>query len=169
MRQLTVGDPFDHATDVGPLATAKILTELEAQVQKAVADGARVLTGGRRLPRAGNFYEPTVLVNVHRASSVFREELFGPVAMLFRARDASEAIEIANDSPFGLGASVWTQDAAEQNRFIDEIETGQVFVNGMVASDPRLPFGGVKRSGYGRELGVWGIREFVNVKTVWCK
>jgi succinate-semialdehyde dehydrogenase / glutarate-semialdehyde dehydrogenase len=169
MEGLSVGDPMDPNTNIGPLATAKIRDDLHGQVTRAVESGARVLTGGRKIDGPGNFYAPTVLTNVSRKSPVYYEEFFGPVAMLFRAKDAREAIEIANDSPFGLGSSVWTQDEAEMERFIDGIEAGQVFVNGQVASDPRLPFGGVKRSGYGRELSAIGIREFVNAKTVWCK
>ena len=169
MRALKVGDPMKPDTEVGPLATSKIRDELHEQVERAVAAGARLLLGGKKIDGPGFFYEPTVLADVPRSSPVFHEEFFGPVAMVFRVRDAAEAIEVANDSPFGLGSSVWTRDEAEQARFADGIEAGQVFVNGMVASDPRLPFGGVKRSGYGRELSVFGIREFVNVKTVWCK
>ncbi len=169
MEALRVGDPLLPATDLGPLATASIRDDLHDQVTRAQGAGATVLTGGHKIAGVGYFYMPTVLANISRCSPVYREEFFGPVAMLFRAKDASEAIEIANDSPFGLGSSVWTNNAGEVEQFIDGIEAGQVFVNAPVASDPRLPFGGVKRSGYGRELSAIGIREFVNVKTIWCK
>jgi succinate-semialdehyde dehydrogenase / glutarate-semialdehyde dehydrogenase len=166
MAALRVGDPMDEATDVGPLATPAILEELESQVNHSVAMGARLLTGGRRIDRPGNFYQPTVLAGVPENAPAYREELFGPVAVIFRARDIDDSIRLANDTAFGLGASAWSADPAEQQRFIDEIESGMVFINGMVASDPRLPFGGVKRSGYGRELSAHGLREFINIKTV---
>jgi succinate-semialdehyde dehydrogenase/glutarate-semialdehyde dehydrogenase len=166
MQALRVGDPMDESTQVGPLATADILEGLDVQVRRSKELGARVLTGGKRLERPGNYYAPTVLANVPEDAPAYREELFGPVAVLFRVEGIEPAIRLANATEFGLGASAWTQDEAEQRRFIDEIEAGMVFINGMVASDARLPFGGVKRSGYGRELSAWGIREFVNVKTV---
>ena len=166
MQALKVGDPMDERTEVGPLANEQILEGVDAQVRASVERGARLLTGGRRISRPGFFYEPTVLENVPPDSPAAREEIFGPVATLFRVRDAAEAIAVANDTPFGLGASVWTNDRAEQERFANEIEAGMVFCNALVASDPRLPFGGVKRSGFGRELGEEGIREFVNRKTV---
>jgi len=162
-----VGDPLDPSTDVGPLATPEILKHLEDQVGRSVRAGARILTGGRRLERPGNFYAPTVLRDVPERAPAYHEELFGPVATLFRVTDAEAAIRVANATTFGLGASVWTRDEAERDRFVDEVEAGMVFVNGMVASDPRLPFGGVRRSGYGRELGEYGPKEFMNVKTVW--
>jgi succinate-semialdehyde dehydrogenase/glutarate-semialdehyde dehydrogenase len=166
MARLVVGDPMREATEVGPLATPVILHELGEQVRRSVAAGARVLTGGHRLERPGNYYAPTVLADAPENSPAYCEELFGPVAVVMRARGIDAAIRLANDTRFGLGASAWTSDALEQHRFIDEIEAGMVFINGMVASDARLPFGGVKASGYGRELSAWGIREFVNVKTV---
>jgi succinate-semialdehyde dehydrogenase/glutarate-semialdehyde dehydrogenase len=167
MRALRVGDPMDPATDVGPLATESIRDEVAEQVQKSVEAGARLLCGGATPDRPGWYYEPTVLAGVPEDSPAYREEVFGPVAMLFRVRDAEEAIRLANDTPFGLGSSVWTRDEAERRRFVEEIEAGMTFVNAMVASDPRLPFGGVKESGYGRELSSFGIREFVNVKAVY--
>ena len=167
MRALKVGDPFDETTEIGPLATEHILQGVHEQVQKSIAAGAKLLTGGNRIHGSGFFYEPTVLVDVPSDSPAYREEIFGPVASFFRVRDAADAVEIANDTCFGLGASAWTNDRAEQELFASELETGMVFINAMVASDPRLPFGGVKRSGFGRELGVAGIREFTNAKTIW--
>ena len=167
MQALRIGDPLEESTEIGPLATPQIVNDLDEQVKRAVAAGARVLTGGKRLDGPGNFYQPTVLVDVRFNAPVSCEEIFGPVAMLFRVADVDEAIRLANATPFGLGAAAWTNDAAEQSRFIEEIEAGSIFINGMVASDPRLPFGGVKHSGYGRELADFGIREFVNIKTVW--
>jgi len=166
MEALKVGDPFDEHTDVGPLATADGLKELDADVQKTIQAGARLLTGGKRLNQPGNYYLPTVLTNIPEGSPAACSELFGPVASLFRAKNAEDAIRIANSSPFGLGASAWTNDGAEREKFINGLESGMVFINRMVASDPRLPFGGVKRSGHGRELAIFGIREFMNIKTV---
>jgi succinate-semialdehyde dehydrogenase/glutarate-semialdehyde dehydrogenase len=167
MRGLKIGDPFDETTEIGPLATEQILQGVHEQVQKSVAAGAKLLTGGNRIHGPGFFYEPTVLVDVPIDSPAYSEEVFGPVASFFRVRDAADAVEIANATSFGLGASAWTNDRTEQELFASELETGMVFVNAMVASDPRLPFGGVKRSGFGRELGAAGIRVFVNTKTIW--
>jgi succinate-semialdehyde dehydrogenase / glutarate-semialdehyde dehydrogenase len=169
MEALKVGDPFDEKTELGPLSTADGVSDLDRDVQATIRAGARVLTGGKPLDRPGNFYAPTVLTNIPNGSPAHKEELFGPVASIFRAKDLDDAIGIANDCRFGLGASAWTNDPKERERFIRDLESGMVFINRMVASDPRIPFGGVKWSGHGRELGVHGIREFTNIKTVWIE
>jgi len=169
MAALRVGDPFEETTELGPLSSAQGLADLDGEVRRTVEMGAKVLTGGKPLDRPGNFYAPTVLTQIPKGSPAHQEELFGPVASVFRAKDLEDAIRIANDTRFGLGASAWTNDDRERERFIDGLESGMVFINRMVASDPRLPFGGVKWSGHGRELGVHGIREFTNIKTVWIE
>ena len=169
MESLRVGDPLDESTELGPLATADGVETLDVDVQKTIQAGARLLTGGKRMEIPGNYYAPTVLADIPKGSPAECDELFGPVASIFRAKNLDDAIRIANSSPFGLGASAWTNDAAEQERLINELESGMVFINKMVASDARVPFGGVKRSGHGRELGVYGIREFTNIKTVWIQ
>ncbi len=175
---LRIGDPTQTDTDVGPLATADIRDELAAQVDACVEQGARVLIGGdmaalqRQLPhdlQAGYFYPPTILADIPPGAPAYQQEFFGPVALTFQVDSLEAAIALANSTPFGLGASAWTQDAAECDRFIDDLEAGAVFINGLVKSDPRLPFGGIKRSGYGRELGSQGIHAFMNAKTVWIR
>ena len=172
MKALRVGDPMNESTDIGPLATAQILKDLEEQIQVSVAGGAKILTGGQKFNgddslAEGNFYEPTVLADIPKDSPAYCDELFGPVASLFRVSNIDEALELANSTMFGLGSAAWTNDESEIRRFTNELEAGSVFINGMVASDPRLPFGGIKNSGFGRELSYFGIREFVNIKTVW--
>ncbi len=166
---LKIGDPMDDTTDISPLATPSILKDLVAQVDQTVAMGATVLIGGKPLKTQGNFYLPTILKDIPANSPGMSDEFFGPVALLFTVKNVEEAIALANSTVFGLGASVWTNNQADQQKCIKEIEAGAVFVNGLVKSDPRLPFGGIKRSGYGRELGIEGIKEFVNLKTVWIK
>ena len=166
MQQLVTGDPLDPATQLGPLATASLAKELEEQVQRSVAMGARIIRGGARTSPEGAWFPATVLTDIPERSPAFDDELFGPVGCVFRARDLDDAIRLANATRFGLGASVWTTDASEQERLSREIDAGSVFVNDMVVSDPRFPFGGVKASGYGRELSALGLREFTNVKTV---
>ena len=166
MRALRVGDPMDDATQIGPLATAQVRDDVADQVRRSVEAGARLTCGGEALPGPGYFYPPTVLADVPRGAAAAAEETFGPVAAVLRAANLDEAIAIANDTPYGLGSSAWTNDPDEARRFEEELEAGSVFLNGMVVSDPRLPFGGIKRSGHGRELAAAGLREFVNVKTV---
>jgi succinate-semialdehyde dehydrogenase/glutarate-semialdehyde dehydrogenase len=167
--QLKIGDPMQEDTDIGPLATPGILDDLDQQVKASVSQGAQILTGGQPLDQPGNYYPPTMLTQIPVNSPADLEEFFGPVALLFRVNSVADAIALANKTSFGLGASAWTNDEAEQQQLVRELEAGAVFINGLVKSDPRLPFGGIKRSGYGRELGVEGIREFVNIKTVWIK
>ncbi len=164
---LRLGDPMDEATDVGPLVNEKMLSEIERQVNESVKKGARVEIGGRRRAGRGYFFEPTILSDVKKGMPAYEEELFGPVAAVMVADDENDAIRIANDTSFGLGASLWTRDVEKAKQLAARVEAGAVFINGMVKSDPRLPFGGVKRSGYGRELSSYGIKEFVNIKTVW--
>lgn len=167
---LKIGDPMHPDTDLGPLATPGILKDLDNLVQECVARGSKVLTGGKPLTdMPGNYYPPTILTDFPPGTPAEAEEFFGPVALLFRVANIDEAIARANNIPFGLGASAWTNLEEERDRLINELEAGAVFINGMVKSDPRLPFGGIKRSGYGRELGIQGIHEFVNIKTVWIK
>jgi succinate-semialdehyde dehydrogenase/glutarate-semialdehyde dehydrogenase len=166
---LKVGDPMLPDVDVGPIATEAGLDQLEQQVARAKNEGAHVLCGGKRIASAGYFYMPTVIADIPADAAISREEVFGPVALVYRVDGLESAIRLANDSPYGLASSVWTEDESEQRRFIEELEVGLTFVNAMVASDPRLPFGGVKKSGYGRELGAQGILEFVNSKTVYVR
>ena len=169
LHALRVGDPMDRSVAIGPLARPEFVDDIDRQVRESVARGARVVTGGERIEGKGFFYQPTLLADVAPGMPAYDEETFGPVAALIRVGDVSEAIRVANDTHFGLGSSAWTNDPVEQERFAREIEAGSVFINGMVKSDPRLPFGGIKASGIGRELSEFGIREFVNVKTVWVK
>jgi succinate-semialdehyde dehydrogenase/glutarate-semialdehyde dehydrogenase len=169
MNALKIGDPLDRATDIGPLATANSVRTLHADVAKTLDAGGSALTGATTLDGPGFFYAPTVLTEIPAGSPAYCEEFFGPVASLFRAANIDHAIQIANDTRFGLGSSAWTQDVAECEKFVNELDAGMVFINSMVVSDPRLPFGGVKMSGYGRELAALGIREFVNAKTVFIQ
>lgn len=164
---LRTGDPMDPGTQVGPLARPDLVTELEQQVNDSLAGGARLVTGGHRMLRAGCYFEPTILADVRPGMQVYSQETFGPVASLIIAGNEEDAIRIANDTDFGLGGCVWTRDLRRGERVARSVETGAMFVNGMTKSDPRLPFGGIRRSGYGRELGSYGIREFVNIKTIW--
>jgi succinate-semialdehyde dehydrogenase/glutarate-semialdehyde dehydrogenase len=167
MAALTVGDPLDESVDVGPVATESGRVELAELVDDAVSKGATVLTGGKPVERDGWFYEPTVLTDLHDDMRIVLEETFGPVASLYRAETESDAVRIANQTTFGLSSAVWTNDPAEEAYFIANLDAGAVFVNGMTVSYPELPFGGVKASGFGRELAAEGIREFTNLKTVW--
>jgi succinate-semialdehyde dehydrogenase/glutarate-semialdehyde dehydrogenase len=169
MGALKVGDPMDDATDVGPLATPDILEEVDEQVRHSVEAGAKVLTGGKPQGGKGNYYPPTVLAGIPKGTPAHGEEIFGPVASLFRVNGMDEAIELANGTTLGLGSSVWTGDEGERERFINELEAGMTYVNKMVESTPEAPFGGAKNSGYGRELSYMGIREFMNAKTVWIE
>lgn len=169
MEKTIIGDPMNEETELGPIAREDLLNELHEQITRSVAAGAKILTGGKRLEKKGFYYSPTVISNVKKGMAAYEEELFGPAAIVIKVKDEEEAILTANDTSFGLGASLWTSDIAKAKLLAQEIESGSVFINGMVKSDPRLPFGGVKLSGYGRELSHYGIKEFVNIKSVWIK
>jgi succinate-semialdehyde dehydrogenase / glutarate-semialdehyde dehydrogenase len=169
MKNVKIGNPMDKGTELGPIAREDLLNELDLQVKKSVAEGAVILCGGKKIDKEGFFYEPTILANLRKGMPAYDEEIFGPVASLIKVKDESEAVKVANNSAFGLGASVWTNDVSKAKAISGKIESGSVFVNGMVKSDPRLPFGGIKNSGYGRELSHYGIKEFVNIKTIWIK
>jgi succinate-semialdehyde dehydrogenase / glutarate-semialdehyde dehydrogenase len=169
MKQIKIGDPMNPGTELGPMAREDLLIELDEQVKQSVAKGAKILCGGKRIESEGFFYEPTILSNVIKGMPAYEEELFGPVASLIRVKDEVDALQTANDSCYGLGASLWTNNIEKAKKYAEKIESGSVFVNGIVKSDPRLPFGGIKNSGYGRELSHYGIKEFVNIKTVWIK
>ena len=166
---LKIGDPLDEQTDIGPVVSKQSLEELEKQIKESVEQGAKILTGGKRVGDKGYFLQPTILTDITKDNPIYEQEVFGPVALVITVKDEAEAIKVANDTSFGLGASVWTSDINKAKKIIPQIDAGAVFINGMVKSDPRLPFGGEKRSGYGRELSHYGIKEFVNVKTVWVK
>lgn len=166
MKKLKVGDPLDPSTDVGPIARKDLLEEVEGQVEKSVLEGAKIILGGKRINSKGYYYPPTILDEVTPDMACSQEEVFGPVAPLIKAKDYKDAVRIANSSRFGLGASIWTRDLQKAELLASEIDSGTIFINGMVKSDPRLPFGGVKASGFGRELSYFGIREFVNIKSV---
>jgi succinate-semialdehyde dehydrogenase/glutarate-semialdehyde dehydrogenase len=167
MEELKLGDPFDKETDVGPLSSADAVETIHQQVRDTVAAGASLRTGGEPVDRPGFYFPPTVLTDIPDGSPGHHEEFFGPVALVWRATDVDDAIRIANDSPFGLGGSAWTSDSGEQQRFVNEVETGMIYINEFTASTPEVPFGGIKNSGYGRELASFGPRSFVNAKTVW--
>lgn len=169
MKNVKVGDPLDGTTELGPMAREDLLLDLDGQIKKSVALGAILLCGGKRIERHGFYYEPTVIADVKKGMPAYEEELFGPAASLIKVKNELEAINLANDTEFGLGASLWTSDIEKAKILAGKIESGSVFINGMVKSDPRLPFGGIKISGYGRELSHYGIKEFVNIKTVWIK
>ena len=169
MQSLKIGDPLNETTQVGPLARMDLLEELDHQVQESIKRGAKLLCGGRRAPGDGAFYLPTVLTDVKKGMPVYEQETFGPVSAIIPVKDADEALAVANASSFGLGGALWSNDLQKAEALARRIESGAVFVNGMTKSDPRLPFGGIKRSGYGRELSYQGIREFVNVKSIWIR
>ncbi|OYT15869.1 MAG: succinate-semialdehyde dehydrogenase [Bacteroidetes bacterium 4572_77] len=168
LKSWTIGDPQEAETKIGPLARPDLLQDIETQIQDAIEKGGLLHIGGRKINRKGNYFEPTIISNIHPEMKIFREETFGPVFSIFIAEDEDEALAMANNSDFGLGGSIWTQDTAKGIELARKMETGAVFVNGLTKSDPRLPFGGVKKSGFGRELAHYGIKEFVNIKTIWA-